>query len=556
MIRANPIPWFLFLLLGLLSTVLVAGLSYRGGLERVDQAAQLQLDRATDRLLGQLAKYRYLPTVLSRHPVLLGVLAEEVSTAEGNRLLQSVADVSGARDITLTDAFGTTLAASNAGTERSSIGQSYADSAYFQQAMDGALGYSYVLGAVSSERGFYFSRSMPDSTGAVTVKVDLETLEAEWRGDPETVLFSGKDGAVFLSNRSELVFRTLTPGLPETPFREIRRFGKTLWTSDDPELPKTVLTRTRPVPQIGMEARILVASAPARRDAALAAAITLGFLMILALGLLVVLQRRAQLEERLKLEAALNAELEARVEARTAELMEARNRLVQADKLSALGQMSAGISHELNQPIAAIQTFAENAEMLMDRGKETAVRGNLGEIRVQTNRMDRIIRNLRAFARKEAPEIVPIDVAKAIDHAVSLATIRAERESVRMIVDASGPVMAVGGDIRLQQVLLNLINNAMDAMQGQDDKEIEIRLEAGPEIAVHILDTGPGLEDADKVFEPFYTTKPVDHGQGLGLGLSISYGIVQSFGGDIVGRNRPQRGAAFTIALQPAEGAA
>ena len=115
------------------------------------------------------------------------------------------------------------------------------------------------------------------------------------------------------------------------------------------------------------------------------------------------------------------------------------------------------------------------------------------------------------------------------------------------------PVWVIGGGVRLQQVVLNLITNATDAMDGQVDKQIWLDISRKSDVQLQIRDNGPGLEDKDKIFEPFYTTKSVAGGDGIGLGLSISYGIVQSFGGQIVGENIPDGGAVFTVGLTSAE---
>ncbi|RMD48978.1 MAG: sensor histidine kinase, partial [Alphaproteobacteria bacterium] len=287
------------------------------------------------------------------------------------------------------------------------------------------------------------------------------------------------------------------------------------------------------------------------------------------------LERRAALAARLAAEEAANARLEARVAERTAELSRtnarlrrevreraeaeaalrrAQDELVQAGKLSALGRLAAGISHELNQPLMAIGSFAENAALLLDAGRQEAARENLEEIGALARRAGRIIRNLRAFARGESEPPRRVDPAAVIGEVLALCRSRIAREGVEVELDLPAePCPLRAGEVRLSQVLLNLVTNALDAMQGLPAgaaRRIRIALEPGEDEAlIRVADTGPGLADPERVFEPFYTTKEVGAAKGQGLGLAISYGIVQSFGGEIRGRNRPEGGAEFTIRL-------
>jgi len=305
-------------------------------------------------------------------------------------------------------------------------------------------------------------------------------------------------------------------------------------------------------------------SCPARILAIAGIALAAVFLAFGALLFLTTERRRAL--------ALANAELEGRVEVRTRELSAANAQLrrevaerleaeaalkraqadlVQAGKLSALGQMSAGISHELNQPLMAIRQFADNGAAFMDRGKTEKAGENLGRISEMAARMARIIRNLRAFARNESEPMGRVDLGRVIAASVELTEARLRGEGVELDWQAPEvPVLAWGGDVRLGQVFVNLINNAIDAMEGCADKRITIRLQPEERLVVTVADTGPGISDPEKIFEPFYSTRAVGSSEGMGLGLSISYGLVQSFGGNIRGANAPGGGAVFTVELE------
>jgi two-component system C4-dicarboxylate transport sensor histidine kinase DctB len=185
------------------------------------------------------------------------------------------------------------------------------------------------------------------------------------------------------------------------------------------------------------------------------------------------------------------------------------------------------------------------------------VRGNIAKISQMADRAGRIIRNLRAFARKEDEKITDVDLVQVVNDAISLSQPKLSRHEVTL--NWTPPAEAVhvrGGKVRLQQVIMNLVNNATDAMAGQRRKRA-ITITVKPvkdRIHLKVRDTGPGLAKPDQVFDPFYTTKTV--GEGLGLGLSISYGIVQSFGGEISGENHAGGGATFTVRLTPSAQAA
>ncbi|MEM6374058.1 MAG: ATP-binding protein, partial [Pseudomonadota bacterium] len=200
-----------------------------------------------------------------------------------------------------------------------------------------------------------------------------------------------------------------------------------------------------------------------------------------------------------------------------------------------------------------VQFMADNGSAFLERDNPDRAAENLGRISDMARRMGRIIRNLRAFARQESDTTATVDLVAAIQAAVDLSLPRCTRDRVALHWSPPpDPVPVLGGEVRLSQVLVNLINNAADAMAEQSDpRNITIALRDTPDsVVVEVADTGPGIDAPEKIFDPFYTTKAVGAAEGMGLGLSISYGIVQSFGGDIRGSNT-SRGAEFTVALTP-----
>jgi two-component system C4-dicarboxylate transport sensor histidine kinase DctB len=299
-------------------------------------------------------------------------------------------------------------------------------------------------------------------------------------------------------------------------------------------------------------------------------------LAILLAGLVaaVYLQRRARLVERLAAQAATQDLLERRVAERTADLDRAIDRLqseveerrateaalrrtqaelVQAGKLAALGQMSAALSHEFNQPLAAVKSYAENAATFLDRGRADEARQNITLISTMADRMAAISKHLRNFARRPMEAVGPVRLAEVLDDALALMAARLAGTEVE-VPDPGPDLWVTGGHVRLQQVLVNLLSNALDAMERQPDKRIRIGIEtAGQEVRLSVRDSGSGLdpEVIPQIFDPFFSTK--GPGKGLGLGLSISYNIVRDFGGLLGAANHPEGGAVFTLTLKRAD---
>jgi len=545
--------------------------SYGEALGKLQSRGQGSLALASDRLVSQLERFRQLPVVLSSATDWGKFLGGEEPVDTVNRQLEKFADMTGARDILLLDVNGTIKAAADWREDGVDIGKNISRRPDFVRALHGALGFYHARSETGVARGFYFTSAVRDSDrtiiGALSVEVDLESLEGTWRANPEIIFFTDTNDIIFIANRDSLILRGLSMTPPETvpavtkryglqkiepmPVRqEIERGNATIWRmSDSGELPAYGLYMQKPLPVIGMTGNILLDLSIVDQEARLRTALAAAFMSMILLVVLVLVQRRHSLAVRLLVEEAANNRLEDRVEARTAELRRTESELVQAAKLSALGQMSAGIAHELNQPLAAIQSYAENAVILLERGQTGHTESNLRRISELATRMGRIITNLRAFARKEGEAIGTVDLARVVEDTLELAAIRLRDQNVAINWQTpEHAVLVSGGRVRLQQVVLNLISNATDAMGGLPVRKISIAIEETPKLVYLVVrDTGPGLSAPEKIFEPFYSTKTV--GDSMGLGLSISYGIVQSFGGRITGVNHPDGGAEFRMEL-------
>jgi two-component system C4-dicarboxylate transport sensor histidine kinase DctB len=544
----------------------VGWFGYMSALDQLEQRGRSDLALASDRLTGELGRYRELAVLLADHPVVAATLAGDRGDAAD--LLRETADKTGSLDILVVSQMGRELASASG-----SSAENHASQPYFTRASDGAIGLYHLVHDRYGQRTFLFAAPVFSDagpvSGAVIVVVNIDAVEAVWRGARPTVFFTDELGVAFISNRSELLFmardlvdppRTSTVDYNADILRPFmthtvqNQQGRAVWSVEGQRyVPRTALHLTLPLPVIQMTGEALMDVAPARTFARLQAGAAAAICLAFGAMLFLATERRRTL-------ADANIRLEAAVEARTAELTKAQSDLVQAGKLSALGQMSAGISHELNQPLMAIRSYAENAEAFLERGKTDIAGQNLGRIAELARRMGRIIRNLRAFAKQESEGMTDVDLASVIAAVLEITQVRARAGGVDIIWDApETPITVRGGEVRLQQVVLNLVTNAMDAMEGQTfTQRIEIDTDrSGARVDLYVRDTGPGLSEPDRIFDPFYSTKQVTSdgtGQdGMGLGLSISYGLVQSFGGIIRGRNHPAGGAVFTVTLDAAD---
>ena len=545
-------------------------------LDQLERRGQSDLALASDRLIKQLSRYRELIVVVAGDPQLRDPTVSEAALQE---LLLRPADLSGALDLVLIDADRQPVASASGvrpGT--------WLDEGFIDRAFTGAMGNFHAISETFNTRAFYFAAPVfsPEGpvTGALVAIVDMDALEAEGRGQSPVVFFTDTLGVTFSSNRSEFVlmqrgdrFRDMTaryePGdlRPFVPYEVATVQTYPIWRIDaGPYVPDRALHLSRELLVLDLTAEALIDARPAYVVAGLQASVTGALLAFFGAILFLTAERRhalsranAALETRVAdrtralsvSNEALRGEIVERREAEAA-LKRAQEELVQVGKLSALGQMSAGISHELNQPLMAIRSFAENGSKFLERGDTEQVERNLGKIADLAGRMARIIKNLKAFARQESEPAGKVDLVAVVDAAVELTEPAIQREGIDLRFERpSVPVWVEGGEVRLGQVVVNLITNAVDAMADSVEKRIRVTVSADPEPLIRVEDSGPGIADPDRIFEPFYTTKSVGQGEGTGLGLSISYGLVQSFGGNISGENAAEGGAIFTVHLKP-----
>ncbi|MGF6152434.1 two-component system C4-dicarboxylate transport sensor histidine kinase DctB [Pseudomonas fluorescens] len=539
------------------------------------------LDLYVANLLGTLHRYEVLPQILGDLPALRAVLAapyEPQATDNANRLLKDIRAQTGAEVMYLMDTRGKTLAASNWDKHDSFVGRNFAFRPYFSEAMQGRLGRFFGLGTTSAKRGYFFAGAVRDGEqiiGVLVVKVDLDHTESLWGNTPEQLLLTDHNGVVIITSRPEWRFRATRPLTDEE--RHAISAVQPYPTRDPQPLnlnPDAWLIQTQQIEETGWSVSILAPRTLIDRPVRTVLAIGGATLLVLMLLLGLMMQRRRHYLQRIAFEAKTRRELEARVAERTSdleglnrrlkqevlereqaqqELVRAQDDLVQAGKLSALGTMSASISHELNQPLAAIRSYAENAEVLLDHQRTDDARGNLKLISELTGRMASIIAHLRAFARRDrhAPESVALQ--PALDDALALLAKRRRAMEVELIRDLPAATLWVeAGETRLRQVLGNLLANALDALTEKGPpRKLWLSAESTADgVNLYIRDNGPGfcMEALGRAGEPFYTTKT--RTQGLGLGLAICDTLMRAFGGELSFANHKEGGALITLRLR------
>lgn len=545
-------------------------------------------------LRGELEKQRALPVILARDP--------DVRTAlsGGSRHALDLKFASIAREtrtavIYLLDVTGMTIAASNWDEPTSFVGNDYAFRDYYLGAILKGSAEQFALGTVSQRPGLYLTSRINDGDrllGVVVVKVEFDRVEADWRALGGQIYVADQRGVVLLSTTADWRFHVEAP-LDEETQKEIRRslqFGEAPLrplplTPDDglvqsaaPTPGLNVLTR-RDVPTTGWHLDMLLPVDQAIRaeQSRLQTLVALVLLVGLLLAALL-LRRRQQAAMRLLAAAEAKTELERRVEERTAELagsnrklleemaeraraqmrlLDMREELAKANRLATLGQVTAGVAHEINQPLAALRTYAENARSLIAGKDEGAAAGALGKVIGLTERIGAITETLRGFARRGSGALEPVLLSEAVAGALMILDAPLRQAGIVPQVETGSPGLRVlARPVELEQVLVNLLRNAVEALETVRPRPASPLLSLGVEerdegVAIAIVDRGPGLDEkaVAALFTPFRSSKP----RGLGLGLVICHDIVTAFGGTLAAACRPGEGCTFTITLRKAE---
>lgn len=563
----------------------------RRAMDDVHAAGDRQLQIIALDLESVLEKFETLPFALSFHPDVLQALGRPADVKLRGRLnstLQAIQQHSKVSAIYLMDRTGNTIASSNWDQPFSFVGKNFAFRPYFSDAINGAPGRFYGIGNATGEPGYFISQPVYRNAlarasapiGVITVKISLAEFEQTWGRSEEPIALADASGVVFLSNRAQWRYysmRSLGDAEQEHLAMTLQYAGRQVKPVS--ALPKAEQAGfgshvSRPVGRLGWQLMLFPSERRITRAAAYAALAAAMALTIAGISLLAIVLRRRHLEVQIASRQALQQaaeELETNIAQRTQDLLRAnldlevkyaklketehllrstQNELVQAGKLAMLGQMAAGVTHELNQPLAAIRAFADNAVTFLKRGKTGQASENLSHISEASARMGEIIGQLKGFARKSHETVSAVDLAKTIGASALLLENDFSRCGVVLDIDEHEPVCVVGDSVRLQQVFINLLRNALDAVETAEKRQVIVTItREGNEAVARIRDTGPGITEnvAQHLFEPFFTTKTP--GKGLGLGLAISSSIVQAMNGQLGAHNCAEGGAEFVVRL-------
>ena len=581
------------------------------GLADLQSTGLHRLDLYTASLEREIGKYAFLPGTLALERDVLALLGQRNDarlTAQVNAYLEQLNERAGTLSIYVINTAGHVVASSNWRSADSFVGEDLAFRPYFREAMasGSSSGRFFGIGTTRGEPGYYLASALADDArtlGVAVIKVSLEQFEKSWTTVEAPAMVSDENGVVILGSVADWKFTTLRPldDATRSAFDHTRQYNRRALTplglkelreldhgarlvSIARQGPGVVspypvtgrfLAQSRALPGTPWTLTVLSHLEQVDDIAQSRAAVAVVATALLFMLGLIANQRRRHLKDRLAAREALQTahdQLERKVDERTADLSAAnqqlqdeiaeriraertlraaQDELVQAGKLAVIGQLSTGIAHELNQPLAALRTLSGNGMRFLDRGDVDTTRTNLERIAQLVDRMGRITGQLRTFAHKSSGQLEAVPLCRAIDNALALLEsrlIQANAE-VRRSCPLPEPVVLCDAN-RLEQVLINLIGNALDAMEGQEAPCIELGCERIDRLArLTVRDHGPGLdEDAIKhLFEPFFTTKQA--GVGLGLGLTISAGIIRDFGGTLAGANHPNGGAIFALEI-------
>lgn len=593
------------LLLTLLALLLIGACGYAGyrlseasGIRALAGNGERQLELNARAVESEINQYTYLPSLLELENSVSRLLLTP-STQDRQRLndhLEGLNRRSGSLATYVLDREGRVVATSNWNQADSYLGEDLSFRAYFQDAVRGRPGRFYGIGSTTGEPGYYLAhglRSHGRVIGVAVVKVRLDALEKRWADARVEAYVSDENGIIILSSNPRRRLKAIQP-LDAASRERLARSLQYHWAAleemqplarheladglEEVRLagadgqPRDYLRQSRPLADSPWHLTLLTPLDDQRRAAsshAMLAAVACALLLLLAL---VLNQRRKVIATRLAARAALeraNSELERKIAERTADLQasntrlqdevrerqqteanlrQAQDGLVQAGKLAVIGQMSTSIAHELNQPLAALRTLSANAARFLERGALDTAGSNLQAIGELVDRMGRITASLRAFARRGGDR-GEAGLEQAVEAALFLLHSRIEQERPELHRQFTDARLAID-QTRLEQILVNLLSNALDALREQPRRELWLSgSAAGDSYHLEVRDSGAGIAPDVRahLFEPFFTTKPGE--KGLGLGLTLSASLAAAAGGSLAVRHPEEGGSAFILSL-------
>lgn len=528
--------------------------------ENTRTRAELRLALYSGNMVSELQRTSVVPLLLAGDPALTEALLTRNFSGTSQKLIRVQSEI-GVASILLIDSDGRTVAATN----RNLLGTSHRTGAYFVEALRNK---DTVFTAQARDGGgfdFTYSRAVlmdGKPGGVIVVAVDLMKYERAWAGLQDAVMVTDSEGTVILATEPRWRGLPMDEALAvrDAPSALSRALQATAdWAQAPPDAyvrGEAVMKTEARVPFRGWRMVTFTAydSVRERVNGILALEI-MGFAILMALTFYFLSRKAWSQSMSFQRESAELRMLNARLQREIAErekvqkdLAVAELTLAQSSKLAALGEMSAAVSHELNQPLAAMKTYLAGARLLLQRKRPEEALSSFQRIDDLIERMGAITRQLKSYARKGGEAFEPVDLRSALSGALSMMEPQLKQRVVKITRTLPRvPVMVLADRIRLEQVIINLLRNALDATRDRPDPQIDLILSAGDVAMLAVRDNGTGIKDLDNLFEPFYTTKKP--GEGVGLGLAISSGIVTDLGGRLMARNSESGGAVFEMQL-------
>lgn len=521
------------LLVGALGLLAIDRTMRTSALEEAENSAENEAAILAAGLESELDKVSLVPLVLARDPQVRSLMAGDREQKSGlNQRLEQLARQTGAAVIYLMNRDGLTLAASNWNRPDSFVGSAYGFRRYFVGARASGVATEFALGTVSRRPGLYIARRVDGPSGpvgVVAIKVEFNPLEARWAKATSGVYVTDAEGVILVTSNPAWRFSTTGPNATQTrdTQQDLRQFGKTELTRFDPgrtsasAVAPGLIESLQPVAPLNWNLHLL--SDPSTSIAAAKANGRLLFLLLLFLAAIVAALVLIGMRRR-------EARADALINERTGRL---REQLQQANRLATLGQITAGVGHEIRQPVAAIRILAETGERLGERGAHAEAAANFARITALTDRIGTITDELRRFSRRGDREPREVPLRQVIDGALLLLRDRMAQLSIDLVLPTESDLDLIvrGEHVALEQVLVNLLQNAFDATGQGGRVRIDIA-KSGKFRQLSVTDNGSGLtaDQRASLFQPFVTTKA----DGLGLGLVISQDIMRGLGGDLI----------------------
>ena len=522
--------------------------------------AERELSLYSGRLISELQRVSVVPLLLSRDTGLISDINTKDFQLTSQRLI-TFSDEIRVKSITLLERYGRIVASS----DRSDLGQNLRGQDFFFNAIRKSGTVFTISDNEKGRRSFFYSRKLESQgkiLGVIVVEVGLDNLFTTWSANDATIMVTNSKGIVLLSTDQGFLNQSLETALLSQPTltvleRAIRATGDWNGSEVDAYIEDQALYRLdTSIPFQGWRLTYLTPFQSVREkvNGVLALGIT-ALALLLALGFYFLSRRatrqsflfKAESEELRALNDRLSTEITQRERAER-NLQVAEASLEQSSKLAALGEMSAAVSHELNQPLAAMRTYLVAAKLLLSRKRSEEALSSFQRIDDLIGRMGTITQQLKSYSRKGSDDLIPVNFINSINTSIAMMAPQLGQQSVEITKSLPEiPVKVLADPVRLEQVIVNLLRNALDAMKGQTERYLQISLTAGEMATLTIQDNGPGIENLDEMFEPFFTTKKP--GEGVGLGLAISSSIAKDLDGRLFARNVSPRGAVFEFQL-------